>query len=147
MAILSWLNDDRIATPEMQNFWRLRDHQIPTTAGAYILIAAPGTTFTYPSGESSVFYIGMASYLRARLRQHLKYAEQARSDRQNWLYWARYEYAAAFGGRYAWVPTWPGMGSRNLEYLLMALFAKKYHSFPVANGAGAWKKIESVFSA
>jgi hypothetical protein len=37
------------------------------------------------------------------------------------------------------------MTPKNLEDEVLALFAKKYRSFPVANGAGAWNRIEKVF--
>ena len=122
------------------NFWNLRNHDIPQTPGVYIFLAR-GTRFVYPRRKSSVYYIGQSRNLRQRLRTHLTYAEQARDDRQLTLYYPRYEYAAAYGTHYCYVYTWHGLTPRALEEALLARFAEKHLSFPVANSAGAWKRI------
>lgn len=129
------------------DFWKLDDHDIPSSPGAYIF-RARGTRFQYPIGTNSVFYIGQSKNLRQRLHDHLRWAREARrniDDRPYLLYWPRYEYLAAFGTHYLYIPTWQGMKPKSLEDILLAQFAKKHLSFPVANGAGAWKRVPSIF--
>ncbi len=125
------------------NFWDLKDHEIPQKPGAYIL-RARGTRFQYPRGTNSVFYIGQSANLQKRLLDHLKFAIEAKSNRKFMLYRSRYEYLAAFGTHYVYIPTWHGLKPKALEDVLMAHFAEKHLSFPVANGAGAWKRIGTL---
>lgn len=54
----------------LADFWKLVEHEIPESGGAYVLVA--DRWFTYPSGKSPVFYIGQSTNLRSRLRAHLK---------------------------------------------------------------------------
>ena len=112
-----------------QDFWNLRNHDIPPTPGAYIFLAH-GTRLRYPRGTNSVYYIGQSKTLRQRLRTHLTYAEQARDDRQGPLYYQRYEYAAAFGTHYCYVHTWSGLTPRALEEHLLARFSEKAPQLP-----------------
>jgi hypothetical protein len=49
-----------------------------------------------------------------------------------------------YGGRYCFVRTWQGMTPKGLEEEVMARFPKKYHCFPIANGAGSWWRIKKV---
>ena len=121
-------------------FWELHDHDIPAAPGAYILLAR-GTRFRYPSGTNTVYYIGQSRNLGRRLRRHLSRALEARDDRQRTVYIQRHEYAAAFGTHYCYVHTWAGLTPRALEELLLARFAEKHRSFPVANGAGSRRRI------
>ena len=123
-----------------RRFWELRDHDIPTARGAYIP-QARGTRFRYPRGTNTVYYIGQSRNLRTRLRTHLRYALEARDDRQWTVYIPRYEYAAAFGTHYSYVHTWQGLTPEALEQLLLARFAEQHRGFPVANGAGSWRRI------
>lgn len=125
---------------EVQQFWDLKDHDIPRCPGAYILLAR-GTRFRYPRGTNTVYYIGQSSNLRRRLREHVKYAIEAADDRKLPLYWPRYEYAAKFGTHYCFIRTWQNLNPRGLEEILMAHFAEKHRGFPVANGAGSWNRI------
>src|SRR2546425_9631447 len=74
---------------------------VPNQAGVYVLVTRDGTKFQYPRGRSAVFYIGQAAGLRKRLVQHVKYMREARGSRPLSRYWPRYEYAAAFGARFA----------------------------------------------
>src|SRR6266511_3288980 len=87
----------------IRDFWHLKRHDVPAARGVYILIARAGFSFMYPRRQSSVFYIGKADSLRARLLQHLRYATEVRRSRKETLYWPRYEYAATFGARYTYV--------------------------------------------
>ena len=137
---VSLRNTDYYVGP--REFWGLGDDEIPSSPGAYILLA--NTRFPYPQGKNSVYYIGQAANLRRRLLTHLRFAKQAKTDRRRSLYWPRYEYAAVYGARYCYVHTWQGLKPKALEDHLMALFAIKHYSFPVANGAGAWNRIEKT---
>ena len=105
----------------------------------FFRLAAPG--FPYPLGTNSVYYIGQSKNIRSRLLGHLRYALEARDDRQRTVYRPRHEYAAAFGTHYYYVYTWQGLTPKALEEALLARFAEKHHSFPVANSSGAWRRI------
>lgn len=128
-----------------QNFWNLNNHDIPTRPGAYVLLAR-GTRFQYPIGKNPVYYIGQSTNLKQRLVRHLRYAKQARDNRQRLLYRPRIEYAANFGTHYCYIRTWQGLGSKSLEDVLMAYFAEKHRSFPIANGAGSWARVAKIFA-
>ena len=128
-----WLSDK-------QRFWELNDHDIPAAPGAYILLAR-GTRFPYPRGKNSVYYVGQSTNLSRRLREHLRQALEARDDRNWTVYLPAHEYAAAFGTHYCYVHTWQGLTPKALEELLLARFAEKHRSFPVANSAGSWRRI------
>lgn len=125
----------------LRDYWKLADHEIPASAGVYILIAKPGIIFLYPRGKSPIYYIGKAASLHQRLNEHLKYSKEARRDRKNTQneYWPRYEYAASFGSLYTYIHTWKGMTVRNLEHEIICRFADRYRSFPIANAAGSWR--------
>lgn len=144
MKRLHFLNG--LETSPIKDYWKMEDEDIPQTPGVYILLSKPSISFQYPRGRSPIYYIGQASNLRQRLREHLKHSCQAKNKnaRKLNLYWPRYEYAATFGGCYTFVQTWKGMTPKNLEDLILARFAEQYRSFPVANGAGAWNKIKSL---
>ena len=151
MKILSWLveldAEGREPSP-LRDFWNLKEHEIPQAPGVYILIARPNILFQYPWGKSRVFYIGQSRNLKRRLHTHIRHSSTAKDEegRTNYLYWARYEYAAEFGDKYAVLRTWQGMTAKGLEDEVMALFAKCYGAFPVANGAGAWRKVVEILS-
>lgn len=121
-------------------FWKLKEHELPQSPGAYILLAR-GTRFLYPGGTSSVYYIGQSKNLRRRLHMHLRFASEAQENRKLNLYWPRYEYAAKFGTGYCFVQTWQGLTPKALEENLLGKFAGKHRAFPVANGAGSWRRI------
>jgi hypothetical protein len=138
MSKLTFLDD--LETTPIKDFWKMKEKDVPSSPGVYILLSKPTISFLYPRGKSSVFYIGQASNLRKRLIEHLKYSCQAKHDRKLDRYWPRYEYAASFGGRYTFVQTWQGMSPKSLESDILNRFANRYRSFPVANGAGSWEK-------
>ena len=142
MAILDFLDGYEKST--INNFWNLNNHDIPTSPGAYVLLARGDIHFLYPKGKSPVFYIGQSQNLRIRLGNHLKWAKEARDNHKDYLYWPRYEFAAAYGERYCFIRTKRGLTARVLEEEIMASFAKKYLSFPIANGAGSWNRIKKV---
>jgi hypothetical protein len=138
--------DAQFGQAPVRDFWSLKNQQVPEGAGAYVLLAAPGVRFTYPRRDSSVFYIGQATNLRERLLQHVRYALEARQRRRRTLYYPRYEYAAEFGCRYTYVRCRPRQEPRVLEDVLLAAFAMRYRSWPVANGAGSWHEVPMTSS-
>lgn len=141
MTGLYLLHGLKIAPAPIRDYWEMKEENIPPSPGVYILLSKPTISFQYPRGRSPIYYIGQASDLRKRLRDHLRYSRDAKNDRRNNLYWPRYEYAAAFGGRYTFIRTWKGMTPKNLEDSILAQFAEQHRSFPVANSAGSWTKI------
>src|SRR5437868_5882215 len=138
MAMFRFLDD--LETSPVANFWRLASHDIPASGGVYFLIAKPGFRFTYPTGSSSIFYIGQANSLRRRLQDHLRFSVHVREDQRRGypVYWPRYEYAGVFGGRYCYIMARPRKTPRALEIFVLRRFQHRYHAFPVGNGAGAW---------
>jgi len=143
MALLSFLGPELLdrVPGDVRPLDELAAHaDVPSEMGVYLLLAA-SQRFTYPRGASPVFYIGMTRSLRARLNTHVRFTRQARSRRALELYYPRYEYAAAFGARYAYMVTTPGEGPRELEAETLGRFGRRFGSFPVANGAGSWRWI------
>jgi hypothetical protein len=145
MAILAFLRD--IKHEPVRDFWSLDEHDIPQVPGAYILFGRPGVRFNYPNAESPIYYIGQSKGLNTRLRSHLKWSTHVKNDERTVfpIYEPRYEYGGKLGGRYCYIRTWQGLGPKALEDILMARFAKKYGTFPVANGASAWNRIMHEF--
>jgi len=144
MAIFKFL--DGLETSPLHEFWDFHDHDVPSVPGVYVLASKGGTHFPYPGGNSPIFYIGQSTSLLLRLRNHLMYARQAKENRRIPLYWPRYEYAAKFGARYCYIRTWQGLKPKALEDIVLARFAKRYLSFPIANGSGAWSRIAKEIS-
>lgn len=142
MAILSFL--DNYERSDLKDFWKINNHKIPQSPGVYILVARGDSHFNYPLGKSPVYYIGQSKNLWSRLYSHFKIATEARDNRKEHLYWPRYEFAAAYGGRYCFMRTWQGMTPKGLEEEVMARFAKKYRCFPIANGAGSWWRVKKI---
>jgi hypothetical protein len=147
MALFKFLNG--LKTSPVSNFWKLKEHHVPSSPGVYLLVAKPSVHFSYPAGRSPIFYIGQARSLRQRLNRHLVHSTEVRQNRRipsAKLYWPRYEYAGVFGGRYCFIRTWQGVTPKSLENLVLARFAKRYHTFPVANSAGAWDRVDEEFA-
>lgn len=141
MKDLRFLKDFGTIAVLVRDYWKMKNHDIPSSPGVYILIAKPDISFQYPRGKSPIYYIGKAANLRRRLYEHLKHSIEAKKDRkhEHHKYWPRYEYAASFGGRYTFIHTWQGITPKNLEDKILSQFADRYRSFPVANGAGSWR--------
>lgn len=105
----------------------------PEIAGAYVLGTNKGTMFSYPWGNSPVYYIGQSRDLRKKLVEHRKYILLAKNDRGEQRWWPRYQYGASFGATVAW---YTGKGSQfahMLEYDLVTSFYEMYGSIPLAN--------------
>lgn len=140
MGRLPFLDPD-LEHVAIRDFWLLREHDIPAAGGVYILLTAPGITFRYPRYSSPVFYIGQAQNLKRRLCDHLRWSADARDNRKEALYYPVYEYAAAHGGRYTYILTKTRRTPKKLEDIVLACFAERYRSWPVANGRGAWTSL------
>jgi hypothetical protein len=144
---LSFLGDLK-ATALMEHFGA--ELHVPTrTPGAYILVAREGIDFKYPRGDSPVYYIGKAGGpehgLRNRLRQHKNKILEARHNPKFSIYPPREQYGAAFGKYFSYVTTKDAeIDPAELEIQLMARFAMKYGSLPVANSVAEWAKIRSA---
>ncbi|MGD0992905.1 MAG: hypothetical protein ABR998_10580 [Gemmatimonadales bacterium] len=143
---LSSLDKGMIHSP-IRYLAAIGDHHVPRAPGAYVLIAAPGATFTYPRRNSPVLYIGKASNLRRRLQEHARFIDEATYERRKTMYWPMYEYGAAFGCRYAFLRTHGRQSASHLESDLLAMFGERYRSWPVANGAGGWDSLLSNASS
>ncbi len=143
MTTLHFLQDTYRNSP-CQRLEHLRPDDAPAKPGVYILLATARVTFRYPRGRSPVFYIGQARDLCSRLLEHRRYYGQARHDRKLVLYWPIYEYAAAYGARYTYILAGPRQRPRALEGEILAMFATRYRSWPVANGAGAWDSVPQI---
>ena len=129
----------------------LHDHfgvelQVPVkTPGAYILVARDGVAFKYPRGDSPVYYIGMSNRLRNRVRMHRENIRKAREHREFSIYPPLAEYGCAYGEYFSIVTTEvTGINPAELEMRLMARFAKRYGSLPVANSSANWKMIRAM---
>ena len=134
---------DLISAP-IENLLDCDWDNVPFQPGAYILLADPGTKFIYPKGQSSVFYIGQAKGLSGRLNRHRQEIQSVKNDRKHCLYRPLLEYGAEFGVRFSFVVCAANQHPRDVEDQLMARFAKRYRSLPVANGAGAWTRLREI---
>ena len=112
----------------------------PTSAGVYILVSER-TLFTYPAGATSVFYIGQASNLRARLGDHRKFTRHIRDGEASGRYYPRYEWAANHGALVTYSVR-PLVNStltpKAMESQLLRTFALAFRAQPVANSQSAW---------
>ncbi len=112
----------------------------PISPGVYLLMSER-TLFTYPAGATSVFYIGQASNLRTRLRDHRKFTRHIRDGEASGRYFPRYEWAANHGALVTYsVP--PRVNStltpKAMESQLIRTFALAFRAQPVANSQSAW---------
>lgn len=119
---------------------------VTTSPGVYIIVAADRTKFVYPKGKSSVIYIGKATNLRRRLREHLGNLNSCVDNEADDLYnhiqqCSRYWYFHYCG---AYVYTFNCLKStqdaKNLESEIIWRFYEKYRSLPVGNGARSFGK-------
>ena len=99
------------------------------------------TLFTYPAGGTSVFYVGMASNLKARLLDHRKFSRQVKDGEATNRYFPRYEWAANHGA-IASCSVRPRKNSvmtpKDVESLLLATFGEAFRAPPLANSQSAW---------
>lgn len=108
--------------------------------GVYILATTDGSEFLYPKKEKSkVFYIGMSSNLRDRLKTHQKEIKRINikkfDDRWDDWYWERHQYAASFGCEIFIFTVRGTQSPKKLERDLIEHFYNRYFGKPVANGA------------
>lgn len=117
--------------------------EITKDAGVYVLLADK-TVFSYPGGDSAIFYIGQSNRLRRRLRHHKDRITKASSpDREHVIYMPVYEYAAKFGAQVAVLVS---EEPRKTEFQLLAHFAKTFQSLPVANSSVNRRNIRKLFT-
>lgn len=114
---------------------------VPARRGVYVLVAADGTRFVYPKGKSPVIYIGQASNLRRRLREHLKHWRDIARDEEPDLrahveHCSRYWYIESCkGARVYTFHCLKGQSAKDLESEVIWHFYEKYRALPVGNGA------------
>jgi len=147
MARFDFLKNIKGKVSKTKDFWKVEEHDIPATPGVYVLIAKNGVRFTYPKGKSPIYYIGQTNSLKRRLCGYLRWHTEAHNEKRSVfpLYEARHEYGGKFGGRYCYIKTWSGQSPKGLEDIVLARFAKRYRTFPVANSAAAWNRIKKEF--
>ena len=119
-------------------------YSVPEMPGAYILIANAGTEFTYPAGNSPVFYIGQGINLKKRLNLRRQQISQAKRRQPRRIYPPQFEYGAAFGSRFTYILATESQYPKSLEDQIMAMFANRFHCLPAANGAGAWARMNQI---
>ena len=114
---------------------------VPARRGVYIIVAADRTKFVYPKGKSPVIYIGQASNLRRRLREHLKHWRDIVRDEEDDLrahieHCPRYWYIESCkGARVYTFYCLKGQREKDLESDIIWRFYEKYRALPVGNGA------------
>ncbi len=107
----------------------------PDTAGAYVIGASAGTMFTYPWGNSPVFYIGESRDLRKSFAEYRKFILLAKKDRGEQTWWPRYQYGASFGATVAWYSVRGAQFPNKLQYDLLASFYAMNGSIPLGNSS------------
>ena len=116
--------------------------------GIYVLSAGNGTLYTYPRGDSSIFYIGCTRSLSSRLAKHKRRVRRLLKGKvQTDL--PRYVYAAHHHGRVAAFllsKEDPRESLQDLESKIICLFAIRYGSRPVANAAASLKTLKRAVS-
>ena len=130
---------------KVQSLFDLDLKRIPKLPGAYVILAADGTSFVYPVGTSPVFYIGQTDDLQERLCEHRRVISLARDpDRRKPLHKRVWEYGAAFGACVSYIRTLEEQRAKDLEDRLQALFAKVHRSTPVANNSASYKRARKI---
>jgi len=109
--------------------------EIPQKGGAYILGSSDGTMFTYPWGNSPIFYVGQSSNLEKRLKEHKGLISKAVEDHEEQYWWPRYQFGASFGTSIAWYTVRGTQNPNVLESDLITSFYETYGSIPISNGA------------
>ena len=85
-------------------------------------------------GVSPVFYIGQSKNLWKRIEEYIRYTtKQAMEEHDEYFWWPRYQYAAAYGLSVAWYFTRGKLNSNVLEAELIEHFYEMYGSIPIAN--------------
>lgn len=113
--------------------------EIVVEPGVYVLAAASGISYPYPSGFSPIFYIGVTNRLRRRLYSHKRRLDAALAPQKTHRLRPRYEYAAAHGCLVAAFPMDHGDKDTCLaaEADATALFVAQYGAPPIANGTAS----------
>ncbi|MCB9361325.1 MAG: GIY-YIG nuclease family protein [Flavobacteriales bacterium] len=120
-------------------------NKIPIDKNGVYILRAKSDSFLYPNREKSkIFYIGMSKDLRKRLKTHQRKTkdliDKTNTERRDYWYWDRYQYAASFGAEVFVFLCKGSQQPKNLEYDIIEHFYDKYLGKPVANGAFSFKK-------
>ncbi len=117
---------------------------LTSLSGVYI-IRSKRKYFPYPFGTSPIIYIGLASNLRRRLKEHRSDIENLRKspkkDRGDLPYYSRFQYFITFGSKVHYFTTRGKQHEKNLENKIMMAFYKRYGALPIGNGAFSWEKV------
>ena len=125
---------DRLRPNKARPLRDVLENDPPKRPGVYMLVSRE-VRFHYPWGRSRIFYIGAASSIYRRLRQHRR-AMLRCERRERDFYRARYEYALAFDASYRYMFCRNRLSDgKQLEQRLIRRFANHYGAPPVANGA------------
>lgn len=125
---------DRLRPNRARPLRDVLENDLPKRPGVYMLVSRE-VRFHYPRGRSGIFYIGAASSIYRRLRQHRR-AMLRVERRERKLERARYEYALTFAASYRYVLCRNRLSDgKQLEQRLIRRFASHYGAPPVANGA------------
>jgi hypothetical protein len=143
---LAYLNDTVLATsgwtPLRDGFDLLADDwpTIPVSRGTYVLLA-PARLFIYPGGGSAVFYVGKASSLPDRLREHKRYSLHVRAGVEG-RYYPRYEWAGSLGANACFSTprskAAKDISEKEMEEPMLSAFGRASRAIPLANGGGGW---------
>ena len=110
---------------------------IEAKPGIYIIVSKKHK-FVYPKGNSSVIYIGKASNLKRRIKEHLNNLSKV-SPKEFWVY-NRYNYMRMEGGFEIYYLT--TIKNENPKYMESRAIEDFYDSFlaiPVGNGAFSFR--------
>ncbi|GEM_PF-2276973 len=105
----------------------------PDYPGAYVIGANQGTMFTYPWGQSPVFWIGESRDLRKSFAEYRRHAFSAQSDKGEQTWWPLYQYGASFGATVAWYAVVGAQFPNRIQYDLMNAFYGLYGTIPLGN--------------
>ncbi|WP_300671501.1 hypothetical protein [Desulfoluna sp.] len=105
----------------------------PAASGAYVIGAGQGTMFTYPWGQSPIFWIGESRDLRKSFAEYRRLTRLSMDDRAETTWWPQYQYGASYGATVAWYAVVGAQFPNRLQYDLMAAFYGLYGSMPLGN--------------
>ena len=116
-------------------------------SGVYIIEATDKFKFPYPSGQSSVLYIGKADELRSRLRDHRQMLNRLKKDKdygmgddEPWVS-SKYQYMHTHGAKVYYFKCRGQQQAKEEESRIMWAFYRKYRALPVGNSAKSYSKL------
>ena len=116
-------------------------------SGVYIIETTDKFKFPYPTGQSSVIYIGKADELRSRLCQHRQRLNRLNNTKGEWGMqedepWvgSKYQYMYYHGAKVYYFKCRGKQEAKEEEARIMWAFYRKYRALPVGNGAKSYSK-------